>query len=100
MPLNIRQIPESEVPKPGRTGKINEDLVAVRTKMQNLASDMVLEIEAGSENAVRGAKTLVTRAAEDLGARWQHWNVGSKVFARPAEPVRPRRGRRRPMARG
>ncbi len=99
MPLKIRQVPESEVPKPGRTGKNNDDLVAVRREMQNLAADMVLEIEAGSEKAVRGAKTLVTRAAKELGARWQHWNVGSKVFAKPAEPVRRRRGRK-PRPRG
>ncbi len=92
MPLQFKQRPESEVPRPGGTRRINEDLAAVRREMQTLASDMVLEIEAGSERAVRGAKRLITRAAKDLGARWQHWNVGSKVFARPVEPVRRGRG--------
>ncbi len=94
MPLKITQRAESEVPKPGKTGKVNPDLVAVRNEIQKLATGMVLEIETGSEKAVRGAKTLVTRAAKDLGARWQHWHVGTKVFARPADPVPRRRGRR------
>ncbi len=98
MPLKITQRPESEVPKPRKTGKVNQDLLAVRNEMQKLAAGTILEIETGSEKAVRGAKTLVTRAAKDLGSRWQHWHVGSKVFARPVEAVR-RRGRRKPKAR-
>ncbi len=93
MPLEITQRPESEVPKPGRTGKANEDLLTVKNEMKKLASGMVLEIETGSEKSVRAAKTLITRAAKDMGGRWQHWHVGSKVFARPVEAAR-RRGRR------
>jgi len=58
--------------------------------MKKLGSDMVLEIETGSEKAVRGAKVLVTKAAKELGTRWRHWSVGSKVFAKPAEEVRRR----------
>lgn len=97
MPLEIRQGPESEVPKPGPTGKVNQDLLTVKNEMKKLASGMILEIETGSEKSVRAAKTLITRAAKDMGGRWQHWHVGSKVFAKPAEAVR-RRGRR-PKAR-
>ncbi len=94
MPLKITHKPEQEVPTPGRAGKVNEELLALKEEMKKLASGMVLEIETGSEKAVRGAKVLVTKAAKELGAQWRHWSVGSKVFARPAEAVR-KRGRRK-----
>ena len=67
MPLKITQRPEHEVPKPSRAGKVNEDLVAVKNEMMKLGQGMVLEIEAGSEKAIRGAKALITRAAKELG---------------------------------
>ena len=90
MPLKITAKPEAEVPSSGRSGKVNEDLIALKDAMKKLGSDMVLEIETGSEKAVRGAKVLVTKAAKELGTRWRHWSVGSKVFAKPAEEVRRR----------
>jgi len=93
MPLKITQRPEHEVPKPSRAGKVNEDLVAVKNEMMKLGQGMVLEIEAGSEKAIRGAKALITRAAKELGTPWRHWHFGSKVFARPAEGTQRRRGR-------
>ena len=93
MPIEIKQRPENEAPKPNR--KPNEDLIAVKNAMIRLGKGMVLEIEAGSEKAVRGTKALVTRSAKELGSRWQHWHVGTKVFAKPIEENRPRRGRRR-----
>ncbi len=94
MPLRFAQKKEEEVPRPGASGKINQDLLAIRSEMTKLGSGMVLEIETEGEKAVRGTKMLVTRAANQLGTRWQHWNVGSKVFAKPAEAIR-RRGRRK-----
>ncbi len=94
MPLKIAQKPEGEVPTPGRAGKVNEDLVAIKEQMKKLGSGMVLEIETGSEKAVRSAKTLVTKAGKELGAQWQHWSAGSKVFAKPIGEIK-RRGRRK-----
>jgi len=94
MPLQITHKRDDEVPKPGRTGKVNEDLAALIGEMRKLAAGMVLEIETGSQKSVRGTKTLVTRAAKQLGARWRHWHVGTKVFAKPVEEVRRRRGRK------
>ena len=94
MPLRITQRKEEEVPTPSSSGKINEDLMAIKNEMGRLASGMVLEIEAGSEKAVRGTKLLVTKASNQLGSQWRHWNVGTKVFAKPAEAIR-RRGRRK-----
>ena len=93
MPLKFSQRKQEEVPTPSASGKVNQDLLAIREEMSRLTAGMVLEIEAGSEKAVRGTKMLVTRAANQMGTRWRHWNVGTKVFARPADPVR-RRGRR------
>ncbi len=97
MPLKITQKREEEVPRPGARGKINEELLHLKDEMKKIGAGMVLEIETGSEKAVRSAKVLVTRASKELGAQWQHWNVGSKVFARPALEVR-RRGRRKKQA--
>jgi|SRR3990172_2399977 len=95
MPLKITSKPETEVPSPGRAGKVNEELVAIKDEMLKLTSGMVLEIETGSEKAVRGAKVLVTKAAKELGRQWRHWSVGTKVFAKPVGEVRKRVGRRK-----
>ena len=94
MPLTITHRKEEEVPMPTSTGKVNEDIIAIKSEMTKLASGMVLEIEAGGEKAVRGTKLLVTKAAAQLGTQWRHWSVGTKVFAKPAEAIR-RRGRRK-----
>ena len=93
MPLEIKHRPQNEVPTPTSMGRVNEELEAIKNEMRKLASGMVLEIETGSEKAVRGAKMLVTRASSQLGSRWQHWGVGTKVFARPAAAIRRRMGR-------
>ena len=93
MPLRITHRKQEEVPTPSSSGKINEDIEAIKAEMAKLASGMVLEIEAGSEKAIRGTKLLVTKAGNQLGTKWRHWNVGTKVFAKPLEAVR-RRGRR------
>ena len=92
MPLQVRHISEKEAPKPNARGGTNEDVHQLKSEMMRLASGSVLEIEAGSERAVRGIKTLVTRAGNQLGNRWRHWHVGTKVFAKP-QGERKRRGR-------
>ena len=89
MPLKITHRKEDEVPTAGGPGRGNDDLQALKNEM----SGMVLQIDADSEKAVRGTKMLITKAANQLGNRWTHWNVGSTVFAKPAEAVK-RRGRR------
>ena len=93
MPLKITHRKEDEVPTPGGSGKVNQDLQTLKNEMSRLAGGMVLEIETGSEQAVRGTKMLITKAANQMGSRWAHWNVGSTVFARPTETVK-RRGRK------
>jgi len=93
MPLKFTQRKPEEVPTPSASGKVNQDLLNLKNEMSKLASGMVLEIETGSEKAVRGTKMLITKAGNQLGTRWRHWRVGSTVFARPLEAVR-RRGRR------
>ena len=98
MPLKFSHRKPEEVPTPNAAGKINEELIAIKNEMAKLASGMVLEIETEGERAVRSTKTLVTRAARQLGTRWRHWNVGSKVFARPVEEVRRRVGRPKKQA--
>jgi hypothetical protein len=95
MPLAITHRSETDVPTPSAMGRVNADLEAVKSEMRKLSSGMVLQIEAESAKGVRSAKTLVSRAAKQLGTRWQHWHVGSTVFAKPAEGVRKRVGRPR-----
>jgi hypothetical protein len=85
MPLRFKHVKQEEAPKPSSTGKANKELFAVKSEMMKLGKGMVLEIETGSEKGVRGAKTLVTRASKELGAKWKHWHVGTKVFAKPAQ---------------
>jgi len=96
MPLQIRHVTENEAPKPDSRGRVNEEVQQLKTEMMKLGKGAVLEIEAGSEKGVRGIKTLVTRASNQLGSRWRHWHVGSKVFAKPdgrarGGPGRPRK---------
>jgi hypothetical protein len=93
MPLKITHRKDNEVPTPGGSGMVNPDLLTLKNEMSKLATGMVLEIETGSEQAVRSTKMLVTKAANQIGAPWKHWNVGSTVFAMPKAAVR-RRGRR------
>ena len=93
MPLRFSQRKPEEVPTPSASGKVNQDLLNLKNEMSKLAAGMVLEIETGSEKAVRSTKMLVTKAANQLGSPWKHWSVGSTVFTRPMEAVR-RRGRK------
>ena len=93
MALQVTHRKGDEVPAPGAFGRVNEELENLKAEMRKLGSGMVLELETDSEKAVRGAKMLITKAGTQLGTKWQHWSVGSKVFTKPADPIR-RRGRR------
>ncbi len=92
MPLKFTHRKQEEVPSPSSSGKVNQDLVALKDEMQKLPAGMVLEIQTEGEKAVRGTKMLITRAANQMGKDWQHWSVGSRVFAKPKEMLA-RRGR-------
>ena len=94
VPLQITQRSEDEVPEAQGGGRANEDLNALKREMSKVTFGIVLEIETGSEKAVRGTKMLVTKAAKELGSEWRHWSQGTKVFAKPAGTTR-RRGRPR-----
>ena len=96
MPLKITHRNSNEVPTPGGSGKINPDLAGLKNEMSRLADGMVLEIETGSPQAVRGTKMLITKAANQLGNPWKHWSSGSTVFAKPSEVVK--RSGRKPKA--
>src|SRR2546423_10064955 len=92
MPLKFTHRRPEEVPSATSTGRVNHDLIAIKNEMVKLASGMVLEIETGSEKAIRGTKMLITKASKELGNDWRHWHVGTTVFAKPMEAIR-RRGR-------
>jgi hypothetical protein len=94
MPLKFTQRNAEEVPSAGSNGKINQDLVAIKNEMAKLGSGMVLEIDTGSEKAVRGTKMLITKASKELGTQWKHWHSGTSVYAQPVDAAK-RRGRPR-----
>ena len=91
MPLKFSHRKPEEVPGPGKGGRVNLALVSVLDEMRKLATGMVLEIETGDEKAIRATKSLITRAANQMDTRWQHWHVGTKIYARPMGPPNQRR---------
>ena len=96
MPLKFSHKRIDEVPTPNASGRINQDLVSIKNEMSKLDGDMVLEIETGNEKAVRSTKVLITKAAKELDTGWRHWQVGSKVFARPVDGLKTRPRRKAP----
>ena len=98
MPLRIIHRSQDEVPTPSRMGRINLDLEALKAEMRKLAPTMVLEIETEGERTARSVKTLISRAGTDLGNKWQHWSVGTKIYARPKEERRRTRRQREDRA--
>ena len=95
LPLKITQRNASEVLTPSAMGRVNEGVETMKAEMRKLGAGMVLVIQADDLKAVRGAKLTVSKAAKQLDAKWQHWNVGPTVYARPAAEVRRRVGRPR-----
>ena len=98
MPLKITHRNEADVPRSSTAGRVQEDLESLKAEMRKLGAGMVLQIETDGPKAVRSVKMLVSRAAKQLDSRWQHWNVSTTVYAKPAEAVRRRAGRPRKNA--
>jgi hypothetical protein len=94
MPLKFAQRRPQDVPSASSTGKVNQELLAIKNEMAKLGSGMVLEIETDSISTVRGTKMLITKAARELGAPWRHWHSGSSVYAQPVDAAK-KRGRPR-----
>jgi TusA-related sulfurtransferase len=93
MTLKIRHRKADEVPEPSSGGRVNEDFNQVKTALSTLTPGDVLEIETQDPTAVRGTKSMVTRAGKQLGRSFVHWNTGTKVFVKPASRIRRDRAR-------
>lgn len=91
MPLKIAQRKLEEIPVPTRAGKVNPELEQLKEQMRTLTPGSALEVDLEGEKDARRVKALITRAARELGARWRHWSLGSKVYAVPESGERPRR---------
>lgn len=87
MPLQFTHKKAEEVPAPRPPGKVSQALAALIREMTKLAPDMVLEIETGDEKAIRATRMLVTRAGNELGTPLRHWQVGTKVYAKPTDVI-------------
>jgi hypothetical protein len=66
---------------------VSQSLAALIGELNRLAPDMVLEIETGDEKAIRATRLLITRAGNELGTPLRHWQVGTKVYAKPADVI-------------
>ena len=91
MPLKVVRRKASQVPPPPVAGRIHDDLERLKSEIATLTSDAVLEVEAVSEHAIKGVKSLITRASRQVGIEVRHWHVGTKVFAQPKAPVAQRK---------
>ena len=69
MTLKFAQRAPEDVPSATSTGRVNQDLIAVKNEMAKLGSGMVLAIETDSISTVRSTKMLVTKAAKELGSQ-------------------------------
>jgi hypothetical protein len=54
-------------------------------ELTRIAPGMVMVIETGDEKAIRATKTLITRAANELGMPMRHWHAGTEVYAKPVK---------------
>ena len=95
MPLHVVHRKASQVPPPA-AGKINQDRELLKSAIARLTADTVLEVEAGSAQAVRSVKGLLTRAGHQVGVEVSHWHVGTKVFARHKAPAPRARAQAKP----
>jgi hypothetical protein len=87
MDLKFTHRKAEEVPARTVSGRVNQALAALIREMTKLAPDMVLEIETGDEKAIRATKAMITRAGKELGTPWRHWHEGTKIYARPTDPI-------------
>lgn len=91
MPLRITHRKAEDVPIGGAAAG-SAEFNQIKAELMKLQPGMVLEVDAGSQKALRGTKAMLTRAGHQIGRPVQHWAQGTIVYARAAEPVR-RRGR-------
>jgi hypothetical protein len=75
-----------QVPPEPDAGAIDE-LDQIETELRVLRHGMVLEIETGSELAVRRTKRRVTLAGTRIGRPFIHWHSGTTVFAQAAPEI-------------
>ena len=87
MALQFSHKKAGEVPQPRQRGKVSDAVAAVMRELERVAQDMVLEIETGDEKAIRATKLMISRAGEELGTPVRHWHKGTKVYARPVDPI-------------
>lgn len=91
MSLKITHRKAEEVPfGAGQAG--SAEFNQIKAELAKLQPGMVLEVEAESARAVRGTKAMLTRAGNQLGRPVVHWQQGTTVYAKAADPAR-RRGR-------
>jgi hypothetical protein len=91
MSLKITHRKAEEVPlAAGEAG--SADFNQIKAELSKLQPGMVLEVETASPRAVRGTKAMLTRAGNQLGRPVIHWQQGTVVYAKAADPAR-RRGR-------
>lgn len=91
MPLKITHRRAEDVPTVGAAAG-SAEFNQIKAELAKLQPGMVLEIEAGTQQAVRGTKAMLTRAGNQISRPVQHWQQGTVVYAKAADPAR-RRGR-------
>lgn len=91
MPLKISVRKEAEVPTAAVAAGSSE-FNQIKAELVKLQPGMVLEVDAGSQKALRGTKAMLTRAGNQIGRPVKHWQQGTVVYAKAADPAR-RRGR-------
>lgn len=91
MALKIAHRTAEEVPVGGSNTE-SAEFTQIKAELAKLQAGMVLEIETGSAKAIRGTKSMLTRAGKQAGRPVVHWHQGTTVYAKSSEPAK-RRGR-------
>jgi TusA-related sulfurtransferase len=80
--MKIIQRLEHEVAFPKGSAGASEELVRIRAELLHLVPGMVLEFETGDPAAVRGTKSMLTRAGKQVGVTTVQWHQGTRVFVK------------------
>lgn len=91
MALKIVHRKVDEVPS-ATSGRSSTEFDTIKAELAKLQPGMVLEVDPGSQGAVRGTKAMLTRAGNQLGRPVVHWSLGNVIYAKATEAPR-RRGR-------
>jgi TusA-related sulfurtransferase len=91
MPLKIAHRKAEDVPT-ATIAAGSDEFNQIKAELAKLQPGMVLEVDAGSQKALRGTKSMLTRAGKQSGRPVQHWHQGTVVYAKTATTA-PRRGR-------